>query len=67
MNAVENTVEEGGIEKYLNMAIQLAARYDLDPYIRQRLDLIKDEINVLFVNEDAVTSGKGQFNLSKFI
>ena len=39
------TISKGGIEKYLNMAINLADRYQLDPYIRQRLALVKDEID----------------------
>ncbi|MGC8652227.1 MAG: DNA polymerase II large subunit [Candidatus Micrarchaeia archaeon] len=62
------TISKGGIEKYLNMAIELANRYNLEPYIRQRLKLIDDEINNIFstgVNEE----GKPvrQFNLSKYM
>ncbi|MEM0200990.1 MAG: DNA polymerase II large subunit [Candidatus Micrarchaeaceae archaeon] len=58
------TISKGGIEKYLDMAINLAARYKLDPYIRQRLDLAKEEINELFIGENNETK---QFNLSKFM
>ena len=38
------------------MAIALAERYNLDPYIRQRLELIKEEIGALFAGE--VSDGK---------
>jgi DNA polymerase II large subunit len=59
------TVSKGGIEKYLEIAIALANRYSLEPYIRQRLKLVKEEINNLFGEE--VILDKRQFNLSSFI
>jgi DNA polymerase II large subunit len=58
------TVSKGGIEKYLNMALNLAERYDLEPYIRQRLELVRDEILNLF-EENSIP--KKQFSLSNFI
>ncbi len=61
------TISKGGIEKYLEMAINLADRYDLDPYIKQRLKLIKEEIEELFVGESINSNGIKQFNLSKFM
>jgi DNA polymerase II large subunit len=64
------TISKGGIEKYLDMAINLAERYDLDPYIRQRLNLIKDEISALFIGKETNDKGKeytGQFSLSSYI
>ncbi len=61
------TISRGGIEKYLNMAINLADKYQLDPYIRQRLALVKDEIEAIFVMQDNGTATSGQFNLSRFI
>ena len=42
------TISKGSIEKYLNMAIDLANRYNLEPYIKQRLLLAKDEIENVF-------------------
>ncbi|MEM3208631.1 MAG: DNA polymerase II large subunit [Candidatus Micrarchaeaceae archaeon] len=60
------TVSKGGIEKYLDTAINLAERYDLEPYIKQRLELVKKEINAVFggaPNQEI----QGQFNLSKFM
>lgn len=61
------TISKGGIEKYLNMAINLADRYELDAYIRQRLALVKDEIDSTFIMQDDGTATTGQFNLSRFI
>lgn len=61
------TISKGSIEKYLNMAIELATRYSLEPYIKQRLLLAKDEIENVFggiIGDDAHTK---QFNLAKFI
>ncbi|MGC8669815.1 MAG: DNA polymerase II large subunit [Candidatus Micrarchaeia archaeon] len=63
------TISKGGIEKYLKMAIDLANRYDLEPYIKQRLKLINDEIENIFSASISVDGGKSikQFNLSKFM
>ena len=64
------TISKGGIEKYLTVAINLAEKYSLDNYIRQRLYLIKDEINEIFVGNEIEASGtsdKQQFSLLKFV
>ncbi len=64
------TISKGGIEKYLTVAINLAEKYGLDNYIRQRLYLIKDEINEIFVGNELEASGtsdKQQFSLLKFV
>jgi DNA polymerase II large subunit len=61
------TISKGGIEKYLQMAITLAERYDLDPYIKQRLYLVKDEISDVFVDPEVSASAtEGQFSLTKY-
>ncbi|HUC38615.1 MAG TPA: DNA polymerase II large subunit [Candidatus Acidoferrum sp.] len=60
------TISKGGIEKYLTMATNLADRYDLEPYMKQRLRLIKDEIETVFGTVGTEGSSK-QFNLSKFM
>jgi DNA polymerase II large subunit len=59
------TISKGGIEKYLELAISLGKRYGLEPYITQRLDLVKEEIQSLF--GEATEIETKQFNLSKFI
>ncbi len=71
------TISKGSIEKYLNVAIDLANRYDIDNYTKQRLQLIKDEIaNVFGTVEEESAAGeqvaigreaKGQFDLTRFI
>jgi DNA polymerase II large subunit len=67
------TVSRGGIEKYLVMAMELANRYDLEPYIKQRLMLIREEISNVFGGgvSDGSSAAAGrptrQFNLAKFM
>jgi DNA polymerase II large subunit len=62
------TISKGGIEKYLLMAMALADRYDLDPYIKQRLALVRDEINTIFgKGEIDVSATEGQFSLMKYL
>lgn len=59
------TISRGGIEKYMEMAITLAERYDLDAYTKQSLRLIKREIETVFgKSEEEKTQ---QINLSKFM
>ena len=58
---------KGGIEKYLEMAIGLAERYSLEPYIRQRLYLVRDEINEIFTSKGIdANATEGQFSLMKY-
>ncbi len=63
------TISKAGIEKYLGMAISLAERYDLDPYIKQRLVLVREEISSIFaVPEEAMKNNTtGQFNLGRYM
>ena len=50
------------------MAINLADKYDLDDYIKQRLYLTKEEINSIFASEEPVKEGtEGQFNLLSYV
>lgn len=59
------TISKGSIEKYLEMAIQLADRYNVEPYTRQVLALVKSEIAMQF-EEGAVLPAR-QFNLTRFM
>ncbi len=62
------TISKGGIEKYLDTAIKLAERYDLETYIKQRVALLKDEIETVFGSiGSAPEMPDKQFNLSKFL
>jgi DNA polymerase II large subunit len=45
------TVNEGGIKKYLEAALALAEKYNLSPYIKQNLELIKRYIDTIFGKE----------------
>jgi DNA polymerase II large subunit len=45
------TVYRGGIEKYLVAAQQLVDKYGLPKYYTQRMDLIKEELSVMFDNK----------------
>ncbi|MCW4028140.1 MAG: DNA polymerase II large subunit [Candidatus Bathyarchaeota archaeon] len=45
------TVYRGGIEKYLVAAQQLVDKYGLPAYYTQRMDLIKEELAVMFDNK----------------
>ncbi|MEK6882883.1 MAG: DNA polymerase II large subunit, partial [Nanoarchaeota archaeon] len=45
------TINEGGIIKYLEPAIELAKKYKISPYIRQSIELTKDYIESVFGKE----------------
>ncbi len=42
------TVHRGGIEKYLELSDQIIKKYGVQEYFQQRINLIKDEIGLLF-------------------
>jgi DNA polymerase II large subunit len=58
------TVHKKSIEKYLDMAEQLVQKYELEKYYKQRLMLIKDEIDQLFNIEE---EGSEQIKLGEFM
>ena len=60
------TISKGGIEKYLNMAISLADRYNLDTYLKQTLQLAKSEIENVF-GQGSAEGETRQINLAKFM
>ncbi|MCX6747099.1 MAG: DNA polymerase II large subunit [Candidatus Pacearchaeota archaeon] len=45
------TINEGGIKKYLEPALDLAERYNLSNYIKQNLQIIKENIDSIFGKE----------------
>ncbi len=61
------TISKGGIEKYLNIAITLANRYKLEPYITQRLMLIKEEIENVLGGIGGGEIPTKQFNLANYM
>jgi DNA polymerase II large subunit len=45
------TIHKGGIEKYLDISIRIAEEYELEPYLIQRLKMVKKEISEIFEDE----------------
>jgi DNA polymerase II large subunit len=45
------TINEGGIKKYLEPALELAEKYNLSNYIKQNLQILKENIDSVFGKE----------------
>ncbi|MCS3901703.1 DNA polymerase II large subunit [Methanococcus voltae] len=45
------TVSKGAVEKYMDVSQSMAEKYEASDYIKQRLELIREGIDSLFVNE----------------
>ena len=56
------TVNRGGIEKYLKHTRRIIEKYHLPKYYAQRLEMIEEEVRLLFEGE-----GKRQVSLSDFM
>lgn len=56
------TINKGGIEKYLNLSKEMAEKYNLPNYLKQRLVLLEKEIDSIFENEQVK-----QFNLADYV
>jgi DNA polymerase II large subunit len=54
------------VEKYVNLALGLAEKYQLKPYIKQRLMMMKEEIDAFF-GEKEPEGGKAQTSLGQFM
>jgi len=55
-------VNKGGIEKYLRISKEIAQKYGLSDYLKQRLGLVEKDLMLLFPQEE-----KKQHSLSEFI
>jgi len=65
---IQLTVHKGGIEKYLDPAIQIVKKYDLDDYYMDRLNLVKEEIQDIFIEEEKpIEEPSKQFSLTDFM
>ncbi|MGB0653479.1 MAG: DNA polymerase II large subunit [Thermoplasmatota archaeon] len=51
------TVHEGSVKKYLNISKEIADRYNIDPYTKQRILLLEQSVDSLF-NNDKVKKAK---------
>ncbi|MDE1852537.1 MAG: DNA polymerase II large subunit [Thaumarchaeota archaeon] len=45
---IRGTLTRASVEKYLHIAQRLARDYDVDPYLRSRLDMLQRELDQLF-------------------
>lgn len=45
------TVYEASVKKYLEVSKQICEKYNVNPYVRQRIDHIEDSIESLFAND----------------
>lgn len=61
------TISKGGIEKYLKVATDLSERYSLEPYTRQRIMLLREEIETVFGGVGGGERPAGQFDLTNFM
>ena len=55
------TVHEGSVRKYLEVSIKVAEEYNVSSYTKQRLQLLKIEIESLFKNDKAKQTGLADF------
>jgi len=55
------TVHEKGIEKYLSISREIAEKYDLSPYLKQRLDLIEQDLDQIFETKKSKQQSLAQF------
>ena len=53
------TISEGSVVKYLEPAISLAAKYNVSPYLKQTLELLKRRIEDVFGKEKELQVGLG--------
>ncbi len=56
------TISKGGIEKYLKVSYELADKYNLPLYLKQRLQLIEKDIKSMFEDDKSK-----QFSLSNYL
>jgi DNA polymerase II large subunit len=52
---LRETLTRGSVEKYLSLARRLANDYDVDEYIKGRLDLLVRELDQLFNEKERST------------
>ena len=48
---IKGTLTRASVEKYLSIAQRLAREYDVDPYLKSRLEIIQRELDQLFQGE----------------
>ncbi len=48
---IKGTLTRASVEKYLSIAQRLARDYDVDPYLKSRIDMVRRELDQLFRGE----------------
>ncbi|MFH1239782.1 MAG: DNA polymerase II large subunit [Candidatus Diapherotrites archaeon] len=64
------TIAQGSVRKYLEIARKMIYDYELGDYLKQRIDLISDEIDSIFagyVDETNITKDDKQKSLLEFV
>ena len=55
------TISEGSVIKYLIPSLKLAEKYDFSPYLKQTLDMLKEQVDMIFGKEKDKQVGLGSF------
>jgi len=55
------TISEGSVVKYLIPSLKLAEKYDFSPYLKQTLDMVKEQVDMIFGKEKEKQVGLGSF------
>ena len=55
------TIHEGSVKKYLDVSLRVAEQYNIKPYTKQRIELLKKEIKSLFENDKSKQKGLADF------
>jgi len=55
------TVHEKSVKKYLEISKEVAERYDISPYARQRIKLVEKSIDSLFISDKVKTTKLDDF------
>ena len=55
------TISEGSVVKYMEPALSLIEKYDLQPYLKQTLELTKDMIESVFLQDKDKQMGLGKW------
>ncbi len=55
------TIAEGSVVKYLEPSISLAEKYDLPPYLKETLELVKLRVESMFGREKETQTGLGKW------
>ena len=55
------TITEGSVTKYLGASLMLCEKYDFSPYLKQTLDIVKQNVDNIFGKEKEKQVGLGKF------